>query len=149
MNSRNLNNKKICYKKGLIAVAHFLQNRKQGHSYYHTLVLFVLISPTCLPLNNAKNGHPSYRELMVGKKEPKNFSNLFLQIHHIFFFFIAVIVLVGTKSDLESKRMVPKEVAEEFANSKNIRYIEVSAKTGANVEELFRWSTEKVFRNLA
>lgn len=87
MNSRNLNNKKICYKKGLIAVAHFLQNRKQGHSYYHTLVLFVLISPTCLPLNNAKNGHPSYRELMVGKKEPKNFSNLFLQIHHIFFFF--------------------------------------------------------------
>ncbi|SBS81643.1 ras-related protein Rab-5C, putative (RAB5c) [Plasmodium malariae] len=57
-----------------------------------------------------------------------------------------IIALAGNKNDLESNRVVDREVkkkeayihlAESFANSNNILFIETSAKTGNNVNELF------------
>jgi len=47
------------------------------------------------------------------------------------------IYLVGTKLDLESKRVVQKSEAEAFASSNSINYFEVSSKTGVGIEELF------------
>lgn len=48
-----------------------------------------------------------------------------------------IIALAGNKNDLEEKRAVDRELAESFANSNNILFIETSAKTGHNVNELF------------
>jgi len=47
------------------------------------------------------------------------------------------IMLVGNKNDLENKRQVSYEMGLEFANSNNINFIETSAKTGENVENVF------------
>lgn len=47
------------------------------------------------------------------------------------------IVLVGTKTDLTTKRMVDHDTAEEYAQSNGWNYVETSAKTGAGVEEAF------------
>ncbi|CAG9484041.1 unnamed protein product [Plasmodium vivax] len=48
-----------------------------------------------------------------------------------------IIALAGNKKDLEKNRVVDRELAESFANSNNILFIETSAKTGQNVNELF------------
>ncbi|NXD32695.1 VPS21 protein, partial [Spelaeornis formosus] len=49
-----------------------------------------------------------------------------------------VICLVGNKSDLdEDPRQVSREEAEAYAKEANLLFFEASAKTGANVAELF------------
>jgi Ras-related protein Rab-5C len=52
-----------------------------------------------------------------------------------------VIILVGNKIDLcaedESKRRVPREVAEKYAKEEGLLFMEASAKTGEGVQELF------------
>jgi len=49
-----------------------------------------------------------------------------------------ILVVVGNKTDLEDKRAVPRETAEELAREHETLYIEVSAKQGVNVNELFQ-----------
>lgn len=46
-------------------------------------------------------------------------------------------ILVGNKADLEEKRMVSRETAEERARSWGVQYIETSAKTNDNVDKIF------------
>uniref|UniRef100_A0A6B2LM49 Uncharacterized protein n=1 Tax=Arcella intermedia TaxID=1963864 RepID=A0A6B2LM49_9EUKA len=48
-----------------------------------------------------------------------------------------IIILTGNKMDLQHERKVPKQSAEEFAGEKECSLIEVSSKTGENVEDLF------------
>lgn len=45
-------------------------------------------------------------------------------------------LLVGNKSDLTAKRVVSYEEGKELADSCNIRFIETSARSAANVEEV-------------
>jgi len=45
--------------------------------------------------------------------------------------------LAGNKLDLAEDRKVARETAQEFANEKECSLLEVSSKTGENVEELF------------
>ena len=47
------------------------------------------------------------------------------------------IYLIGNKNDLLERRKVTFEEANKFAEEKNLRYIEVSAKTGNNIKKLF------------
>ena len=47
------------------------------------------------------------------------------------------IYLVGNKSDLKKKRVVSYDEAKNFADLKKIPYIEISAKTGDNIDKLF------------
>lgn len=49
-----------------------------------------------------------------------------------------VIMLIGNKSDLESRRIVSKEEGEQFAREHGLIFMETSAKTAANVEEVRR-----------
>eukprot|EP00009_Paramoeba_aestuarina_P002139 CAMPEP_0201513502 /NCGR_PEP_ID=MMETSP0161_2-20130828/5544_1 /ASSEMBLY_ACC=CAM_ASM_000251 /TAXON_ID=180227 /ORGANISM="Neoparamoeba aestuarina, Strain SoJaBio B1-5/56/2" /LENGTH=202 /DNA_ID=CAMNT_0047909739 /DNA_START=104 /DNA_END=712 /DNA_ORIENTATION=+ len=49
----------------------------------------------------------------------------------------AYIMLVGNKKDLEESRKVDTMDAQEYADEKCIPYIEVSAKTGEGVEDMF------------
>ena len=59
-----------------------------------------------------------------------------------------VFLLVGTKSDLESKRMVSAEEAEHFARVNRIDYIETSAKNNRNVGECFKMLARKIYEAL-
>ena len=43
----------------------------------------------------------------------------------------------GNKADLESARAVASEEAQAYANENNLYFLETSAKTAANVNELF------------
>lgn len=55
----------------------------------------------------------------------------------------ALIFLVGNKSDL-SDREISKKEAEEYAERNRYPYIEVSAKNGSNIHQLFRKLSEKL-----
>ncbi|SAM02110.1 hypothetical protein [Absidia glauca] len=60
------------------------------------------------------------------------------------------IVLVGNKSDLgENKRQVSYEEAEQFAKDNGISlFLETSAKSASNVEEVFVKTAEKVYEKI-
>ncbi|KAF2071031.1 hypothetical protein CYY_007652 [Polysphondylium violaceum] len=58
------------------------------------------------------------------------------QIHHTQEHY-QEIYIVGNKIDLESKRMVGREEAKEFAQENGSIYIEISAKDGTNIKETF------------
>jgi len=49
-----------------------------------------------------------------------------------------LIALAGNKSDLEATRTVEREAAKAYAEQAGILYMETSAKSGQNVNELFR-----------
>ena len=57
-----------------------------------------------------------------------------------------IIYLVGNKIDIENKREVSKEEAQEFAKFNNLKYYETSAKNGENVEELFNDVAEEIVK---
>lgn len=55
------------------------------------------------------------------------------------------VMLVGNKADLESKRDVSKEEAQNFAAQHGITYIETSAKTAANVDAAFIQTAQQIY----
>lgn len=62
-----------------------------------------------------------------------------------------IIFLVGNKNDLEDKRAVPLNTAMELAkdNSRFIKdYIETSAKSGSNIDQMFTMLGQACFNNL-
>merc|ERR1712244_81016 len=56
-----------------------------------------------------------------------------------------VIMLIGNKSDLESRREVKKEEGEAFAREHGLIFMETSAKTAANVEEAFINTAREIY----
>lgn len=48
-----------------------------------------------------------------------------------------IVVLCGTKSDLEQDRVIPEEDVKQYAYENGFQFIETSSKTGDNVNELF------------
>jgi len=46
-------------------------------------------------------------------------------------------IIVGTKSDLNSERIISKDAVNQFCSNKGLQYVETSAKTGDLVEEAF------------
>uniref|UniRef100_A0A7S1TRZ4 Uncharacterized protein n=2 Tax=Phaeomonas parva TaxID=124430 RepID=A0A7S1TRZ4_9STRA len=57
-------------------------------------------------------------------------------------------LLVGNKADLEDKRVVTTEAAQEFAESLGIEFIETSAKDRLNVEEAFTMMASQIKRRM-
>lgn len=58
----------------------------------------------------------------------------------------AYIILVGNKSDDESRRLISNTEAQQFADRYGIEYFETSSKTGANVDTIFKTLGEGIFR---
>jgi len=57
----------------------------------------------------------------------------------------AIKILVGTKADLEEKRSISTQVAEEFAaENGNISYVELNSKDGKNVDKFVQMVLEKL-----
>lgn len=50
------------------------------------------------------------------------------------------IMLVGNKSDLAHRRAVSKEEGEQFAKENGLLFLEASARTAQNVEEVIHFS---------
>ncbi len=57
-----------------------------------------------------------------------------------------VTLLIGSKAD--SKRVVSKEVAEEYADRRGISFLETSAKDSTNVKEAFEKLTKDILENI-
>lgn len=55
--------------------------------------------------------------------------------------------LVGNKCDLNDHRKVAKETGNNFAQAHNMRFIEVSAKDGTNIEYLFKKMADELYNN--
>jgi len=55
------------------------------------------------------------------------------------------IILLGNKCDLDNKREVSKEEAEQFAKENNLKYFETSAKNNINIKEGFEEIANKIY----
>lgn len=58
------------------------------------------------------------------------------------------IILVGNKADLKDHRQVSEEEAQKFASDNRILYMETSAKTRLNIEQVFLETARRVFQNI-
>ena len=56
------------------------------------------------------------------------------------------LVLLGNKCDLEEGRQVQKDDVEQLCSSKGIEYLQVSAKTGDNVNKAFERMAELLMK---
>ena len=56
-------------------------------------------------------------------------------------------ILVGNKIDLVDKRVIDKNILEEYAKKQNLPFYETSAKTGTNVELIFTSLAELLLAN--
>ncbi|KAM8949581.1 ras-related protein Rab-2A-like [Lycaon pictus] len=59
-----------------------------------------------------------------------------------------VIMIIGNKSDLESRREVKKEEGEAFAREHGLIFMETSAKTASNVEEAFINTAKEIYEKI-
>jgi Ras-related protein Rab-2A len=59
-----------------------------------------------------------------------------------------VIMLIGNKTDLDSKRAVTREEGEQFARDHGLFFMETSAKTAANVEEAFIETARQIYEKI-
>lgn len=57
-------------------------------------------------------------------------------------------MLIGNKSDLESRREVKKEEGEAFAREHGLVFMETSARTAANVEEAFINTAKEIYEKI-
>ncbi|GKV07860.1 hypothetical protein SLEP1_g19570 [Rubroshorea leprosula] len=62
--------------------------------------------------------------------------------------FKMTIMLVGNKCDLENKRAVTKEEAEQLAQQNGLLFVETSAATAQNVAEAFKRTTANILQKL-
>uniref|UniRef100_A0AC35UHJ6 Ras-related protein Rab-14 n=1 Tax=Rhabditophanes sp. KR3021 TaxID=114890 RepID=A0AC35UHJ6_9BILA len=59
-----------------------------------------------------------------------------------------VIFLIGNKADLEEQREVTYDEASKFAEDNGLTFLECSAKTGSQVEDVFLDTARKIFQNI-
>ena len=82
--------------------------------------------------------------------EPESFENINMWMGEVAKHASSNVVklLIGNKCDLEEKRKVSREEAEEFAKSHNIKYIECSAKSDVNIKEAFDEISKQIYNVL-
>ena len=58
------------------------------------------------------------------------------------------IMLIGNKADLDSRRQVSMEEGERFARENGLIFLETSAKTAHNVEDVFLQTSTIIYNNI-
>ena len=58
------------------------------------------------------------------------------------------IILVGNKIDLKDERIISEEEGQKLANDNNFEFLETSAKTGENVNEIFQTIFEIIVKDI-
>lgn len=61
---------------------------------------------------------------------------------------ICVFACLGNKSDLDAQRDVTYEEAKQFADENGLIFMEASAKTGENVEEVFLETAKLIYQHI-
>ena len=59
-----------------------------------------------------------------------------------------LLILIGNKNDLNDKREVQYEEGAEFARRRNMIFLETSAKTGNNINDIFEKSVQQIDKNI-
>ena len=59
------------------------------------------------------------------------------------------LILVGNKNDLNDKREVSYEEGEAYAKSHKMMFLETSAKTGHNINQIFEKSVKQIAKNIS
>jgi Ras-related protein Rab-8A len=59
------------------------------------------------------------------------------------------IILVGNKIDMENERVVSNEEGEKIADEYGLKFFECSAKTGVNIEQIFKEVAKKILENFS
>ena len=59
-----------------------------------------------------------------------------------------LLILIGNKNDLNDKREVQYEEGAEFARKRNMIFLETSAKTGNNINDIFEKSVQQIDKNI-
>ena len=59
-----------------------------------------------------------------------------------------LLLLIGNKNDLNDKREVQYEEGAEFAKKRNMIFLETSAKTGNNIDNIFQRSVKQIDQNI-
>ena len=95
--------------------------------------------------------HAYYRNaigviLVFSYTDSQSFNNLeqWLDDVHSFCHNMAQIILVGNKLDLKEKQEISRNVAEDFAKSHKIQFIESSAKDNIGIQEVFYKLTRNI-----
>ena len=60
-----------------------------------------------------------------------------------------LLVLIGNKNDLNDKREVSYEEGEAYAKAHKMYFLEASAKTGQNINEIFEASVKRIAKNIS
>ena len=55
--------------------------------------------------------------------------------------------IAGNKSDLEDRRQVEKEMVDDFCKQHNLKYFEISAKSGNGINEVFDYLIKQLLSN--
>jgi len=59
-----------------------------------------------------------------------------------------MVMLIGNKADLDSRRQVSTEEGERFAKENGLIFLETSAKTNFNVEQAFLQTSRMIYDNI-
>jgi small GTP-binding protein len=82
----------------------------------------------------------------IGERKTFDDVNMWLTDVHSLCDPTASILLVGNKADLEENRVVTVAEAEQYANHHQLKYLETSALSGANVREAFLQVATEIYR---
>eukprot|EP01064_Diplonema_japonicum_P026098 TRINITY_DN3750_c0_g1_i1.p1 TRINITY_DN3750_c0_g1~~TRINITY_DN3750_c0_g1_i1.p1 ORF type:complete len:230 (+),score=109.86 TRINITY_DN3750_c0_g1_i1:59-691(+) len=100
-----------------------------GQERFKTICAAYYRGAHCIVLVYDVTNRESFDNIKMWMKEVQNYAKSDVSM-----------LLIGNKADLAIQRQVPKEEAEAFARSMNMKLIEASAKTADNVQRAFRES---------
>eukprot|EP01130_Rhizamoeba_saxonica_P010779 TRINITY_DN4445_c0_g1_i2.p1 TRINITY_DN4445_c0_g1~~TRINITY_DN4445_c0_g1_i2.p1 ORF type:complete len:196 (+),score=46.51 TRINITY_DN4445_c0_g1_i2:228-815(+) len=104
-----------------------------GQEEFRNITISYYRNANCVLILYDLANRDSYTNINLWKNEHENYTRD-----------NCVCIVVGTKKDLKNERAVSKEEAEEMCNTFGIPYIEISSKTGTNVDDLMDLVVTKI-----
>ena len=109
-----------------------------GSEQYRSITKGFFSNSSCCILVYDLTDEKTFNSIKNWIEEVKNYTNENL-----------ILILVGNKYDLKDERKINKEQGDTLAWEYGMEHIEASAKTGYNIEEIFRVACQKIYLNLS